>query len=277
MHIFVSLGPSIKESMRKIRIFLSYLSDYIRFGELYFFFTSIRFVLMKSVNPPMRLYKSSLGTFVTRKGTLDFQFLNFAYEHNVKRFVLQHYKDYNLFFDIGANIGTYSFLLAGKGIPCHAFEPAKENYKSMMVNIMVNNVESLITIHPYGLGKANAEVDFIFESVNTGASHLAGSHTDYVETRGEVAIKGKAEIRTLDSILSTINYNKDDKILIKIDTEGMEIEVLEGGKQFLRDQPHFLIVMESKHTGADRIKSYLKTLGNFIYMEVDEENMAIMK
>ena len=32
--------------------------------------------LTKKVNPPVRLYKSSLGIFETRKGTLDFQFLN---------------------------------------------------------------------------------------------------------------------------------------------------------------------------------------------------------
>ncbi|MCX6283603.1 MAG: FkbM family methyltransferase [Bacteroidetes bacterium] len=263
--------------MNKIRTFLRYVTDYLKFGEFYFLLTSIRYVLTKKANPAKRIYKSSLGSFQTRKGTLDFQFLNYAYEWNVKRFVLQHYKDYNLFFDIGANVGTYSFLLARKGIPCHAFEPIRENCESIMQNIERNGLNGLITAHMYGLGSKTSEEDFIFESKNTGASHLASIHTDYVETKGEVGTIVRAEIKTLDSVLSTINYSNEDKILIKIDAEGMEIDVLQGGKEFIRKHPHFLIVMESKHSGAGRIKEYLKTVGNFIYLEVDAENMAIMK
>lgn len=225
----------------------------------------------------MRLYKSSLGNFITRKGTLDFQFMNYAYEWNVKRFILQHYRNYNLFLDIGANVGTYSFLLALKGKQCHAFEPIRENYKSIILNVIVNGLEEMITTHPYGLGSTNSVEDFIFESMNTGASHLASIHTSYVETKGETGTMVKVDIKTLDSMMSTIKYDKDDKILLKIDAEGMELDVLEGGKKFIKDHPHFLIVMESKHSGAERIRGYLEKVGDFIYFEVDGENMAIMK
>ncbi|MCX6282504.1 MAG: FkbM family methyltransferase [Bacteroidetes bacterium] len=263
--------------MNKIRIFLRYVADYLKYGEFYFLWTSIQYVVTKKVNPPGRVYKSSLGTFETRKGTLDFQFLNYAYEWNVKRFILQHYKEYNRFFDVGANVGTYSFLLARKGIECQAFEPVPENCKSIFGNIVRNGLENMITAHPYGLGAKNSEEDFIFESKNTGASHMASINTNYVETKGETATIVKAEIKTLDSVLSTLNFSQDDKVLIKIDAEGMEIDVLQGGREFIKNHPHFLIVMESKHSGADRIKEYLKTVGNFIYMEVDDENMAIMK
>jgi len=262
--------------MHKIRTFLRYVADYLKFAEFYFLWTSIKYVLTKKVNPPMRIYNSSLGTFVTRKGTLDFQFVNYAYEWNVKRFILEHYKEYNLFLDIGANVGTYSFLLAQKGMKCHAFEPIKNNCKSIILNIMVNGLENRIHAHPYGLGAGNYEEDFIFESMNTGASHLASIHS-YVESKGELGVKVRAKIRTLDSVLSGIEYSSEDKLLIKIDAEGMEIDVLEGARNFVKNHPHFLIVMESKHSGVNRIKEYLKTVGNFIYMEVDSDNMAIMK
>jgi len=262
--------------VQKIKTFLRYVSDYLKYGEFYFLLTSIKYVITNKVNPPVRIYKSSLGTFETRKGTLDFQFLNYAYEWNVKRFFLQHYKDYNMFLDIGSNVGTYCFLLAKKGIPCHAFEPVSQNCRSICSNIGRNGLEKLITVHPFGLGAGNSEVDFIFESMNTGASHLASIHT-YQENRGDVAKRVKVEIKTLDSAMSAINYSPEDKILIKIDAEGMEIDVLQGGKEFMKKHPHFLIVMESVHTGAGKIKEYLKTVGNFIYLEVDHENLAIMK
>jgi len=238
--------------------------------------TSIRYVITKKVNPPVRLYKSSLGTFETRKGTLDFQFLNYAYEWTVKKFILEHYRDYNLFLDIGANVGTYCFLLAHKGMQCHAFEPVMENYKSIYRNTIINGLEGRITLHAHGLGSADSQEDFIFESMNTGASHLASIHS-YVETKGEIGTKVKVEIKTLDSVMTLINYSKDDKILVKIDAEGMELNVLEGGKNFIKDHKHFLIVMESKHSTTGKIKEYLNTLGNFTYLEVDPENMAILK
>ena len=141
---------------------------------------------------------------------------------------------------------------------------------------MVNGLENRIHAHPYGLGAGNYEEDFIFESMNTGASHLASIHS-YVESKGELGVKVRAKIRTLDSVLSGIEYSSEDKLLIKIDAEGMEIDVLEGARNFVKNHPHFLIVMESKHSGVNRIKEYLKTVGNFIYMEVDSDNMAIMK
>jgi len=262
--------------MNKVKTFLRYATDYLRFREFYFLWTSIQYVFTKKVNPPARRYRSSLGTFITRKGTLDFQFLNYAYEWNVKRFVLEHYKDYSMFLDIGANVGTYSFLLAGKGIRSHAFEPVKENYDAIVQNVKENRFENKITAHNFGLGSKNSVEDFIFESMNTGASHLASIHS-YVETKGEIGIKEQVEIKTLDSVLPGIDFTSEDNILIKIDAEGMEIDVLEGARQFIGGHPHFLIVMESKHSGPDRIKNYLKSIGNFIYMEVDSDNMAIMK
>jgi len=263
--------------MGKIRTFLRYSADYLKYGEFYFLFQSVKYVATRKVNPPMRVYNSSLGTFITRRNTLDFQFANYAYEWNVKRFIIEHCKEYSLFLDIGSNIGTYCFLMARKGVRCHAFEPVKENFKSVLLNVMVNGLEDRITPHHYGLGNKVSEEEFIFESMNTGASHCACVHTDYVESKGETATKVKVQIKTLDSVMPTIEYKPEDKILIKIDAEGMEIDVLEGGKNFLRNHPHFLIIMESKHSGAERIKEYLKSIGNFIYMEVDEDNMAIMK
>jgi FkbM family methyltransferase len=262
--------------MNKIKTFLRYVKDYLKFGEYYFLWMSIQFILKKSVQPKMRVYNSSLGSFITRKGTLDFQFFNYAYEWNVKRFFLEHYKDYKLFLDIGANVGTYSFMLARKGIVCHAFEPIKENFKSLVMNIKVNKLENLIFPHNFALGATQDKAEFIFESMNTGASHIVGK-SDYVELKGEVGIREKVCIKTLDSFLQGIQFSPEDRIIIKIDAEGMEIDVLEGASQFLKTHPHYLIIMESKHSGADKIKEFLDKRGNFIYMEVDHENMAIMK
>jgi len=262
--------------MKKILTFLRYVLDYLKFGEFYFFWTSIKYVLFKSVKPKRRIYNSSLGTFLTRKGTLDFQFANYAYEWNVKRFFLENYKNYNVFLDIGSNIGTYCFLLAPKGLRCYAFEPVKENHEALLINVMLNKLEEQIKVFQFGLGAEIMDADFIFETMNTGASHLAEIHT-YIENKGEIGKKEKVKIKTLDSIVDHIKLAKEDKVLLKIDAEGMEFDVLQGARKFISQHPEFLIIMEIKHSDFSRISDFFAGICTVNYQPIDEENVAIIK
>ncbi len=273
---FITLRHNQKISMRKIQTFIRYSIDYLKFGEFYFFWMSIKYVLTRRINPEQRIYKSSLGTFLTRKGTLDFQFANYAYEWNVKRFFLDHYKGYNVFLDIGSNIGTYCFLVAPKGLRCFAFEPVKENFDAIQSNIALNKMDKEITAFNFGLGTEETEAEFIFENMNTGASHLAKIDT-YAENKGETGIREIVAIKTLDSVFDQMGIGIDDKVLVKIDAEGMELDVLRGAKSFLCHYPAFLIIIETKHSEFITIESYIRTLCDIESQIIDSANMAIFK
>ena len=262
--------------MKKIITFIRYVKDYLKFGEYYFLWTSIQYVLFKKINPKQRIYKSSLGTFLTRKGTLDFQFANYAYEWSVKKFFLQNYQPYNVFLDIGSNIGTYCFLMAPKGLPCYAFEPVKENFEALMTNIRLNKLEDKIHPFPFGLGSEIMDADFIFEPMNTGASHLAKFHS-YVENKGEIGQQEKVKIKTLDSLLDQLQLKKEDKVLLKIDAEGMELDIIKGGIKFISNQPEFLMIMEKSHSDFDKIQELFAQICKVSYQQIDEENVAIIK
>lgn len=262
--------------MSKIKTFLRYSIDYLKFGEFYFFWMSIKYVLTKSVNPEKRLYQSSLGRFLVRKGTLDFQFANYAYEWSVKRFFLDNYRGYNVFLDIGSNIGTYCFLLARKGIKCYAFEPVHENFEAILENVTLNNLEEKITPYQFGLGAENVEAEFIFEGMNTGASHLLKKDS-YAENGGKTGKREYVTIKTLDSVIEQLNILSGDKVLLKIDAEGMELEVLQGAALFLSQHPAFLIIMETKHSDFEAIERYLNSLFIASYQIIDSENVAIFK
>jgi len=256
--------------MGKIITFGRYLIDYIKHGEFLFIFISIKYTLFKKTSCKTRLYKSSLGLFISRKHTIDFMFANYAYEWNVKRFILDHYSDYNIFFDIGANIGTYSFLLAQKKMKCFAFEPVKQTFKALTFNIMLNNLEDEIIAFNFGLGSNNLVDDFIYVPDNTGASH----HAEKGENNQEHI---NVEIKTLDSLYNSLNLKRDDKILMKIDVEGMETNVIEGAINFLKEFPNILIVMETIHSGEEKIKSLLNSIVDFEYYKIDHFNMAAKK
>ncbi len=214
--------------------------------------------------------------FLVRKGTLDFQFANYAYEWEVKKFVYDHYKDCNVFFDIGSNIGTYAILFAKEGIKTFAFEPVKDNYDAIRVNLILNKLEDVVTVYPVALGASRYKTTFTFDLVNTGASHKADIVTDddYVPAE-EISVE--SEVVPLDDLMDELGLNEDDKIFMKIDVEGMEANVLQGAKRFLRKYPNIIMVMESVHSGKKELTKVLREIDDFEILEVDDLNMGARK
>ncbi len=261
--------------MHKIRTFLQYFKDFIRWKEYRYIFTSIKYILIHKTTSRTQIYHSSLGLFLSRKGTLDFQFANYAYEWGVKKFVYQHLSECRGFLDIGSNIGTYAVLLAQKGLHGYAFEPIKENYDALRINLILNGLEDKVKVFPVALGEKRQKAEFAFDVVNTGASHLAAIHPD-----DEVLQREKntlSEIVPLDSLMEQIHFGKDETIFIKIDVEGMEEKVLRGAKKFLQTYPNIIMVMESKHSGRENLIRILNEIADFEILEVDEMNMGARK
>ncbi len=261
--------------MDKIITFLRYTKDFIKHGEFRYILSSIRYIVKGKTTRRSRYYTSSLGRFWVRKGTLDFQFANYAYEWGVKQFVYKHVNDYNLFIDVGANIGTYSILFANKGLHGFAFEPVVSNYEALTRNIHLNKFEDRVTTFPFALGIKEGTAEFTFDPINTGASHLS-ENSDFLEDVVNPEFEN-IKIKSFDSIEPTLNIKPDDKVFIKIDVEGMEEKVLNGATKFLSKHKNILIVLESKHSGRDDIKKLLSSIANFEFLDVDDYNMAAKK
>jgi FkbM family methyltransferase len=255
--------------MKKLITFGRYLKDFIRNRQFVFILTSFKYELLGKTTRRDRLYKSDLGLFYSRKGSLDFQFGNYAYEWNVKTHVLKYINDYDTFLDIGANIGTYSIMLAGKGYNCYAFEPVKTNFNALSINILLNNYQDVITPYNLGLGSENKEVSFIFDPINTGASHINSQNEDGIET--------KVAIHPLDSMYKDFGFKDDAKILCKIDVEGMEVDVIKGAKEFLSSFENLHLILETDHSGVQPIKEALSEVGNFEFVAIDDLNIAAIK
>lgn len=261
--------------MHKIKTFLSYFKDFIKWGEYHYIFTSIKYILFHKTTSRTEIYRSSLGMFLSRKGTLDFQFANYAYEWGVKQFVYKHLPQCQGFLDIGSNIGTYAILLAQKGLHGYAFEPIKSNYDALRINLILNNLEDKVKAFPVALGDHQGTAEFAFDLVNTGASHLASIHPDDAVLEREKEIT--SEIVPLDNLMDQIQFNKEETIFIKIDVEGMEEKVLLGAKKFLQTYPNIIMVMESKHSGREKLAAVLNDIADFEILEVDDLNMGARK
>jgi len=261
--------------MKKLITFLRYAKDFIKHGEFHYLLSSVKYMLTGKTTRKEGLYHSDLGVFYARRGTLDFQFGNSAYEKNVKDFVSKYVNHCNKFLDIGANIGTYSIFFAKQGLTGCAFEPSPENFQALKQNIDLNHLTEKVQLYELGLGDHHYIDEFSFDPINTGATHTSSVvNPDAIEGKKE-----KVKIVTLDSLIHECQFDPEkDKVLVKIDVEGMEINVIEGAKNFLQTFPEIVMVIETVHSGAENIKKKLQEIDrNFNFVYVDDLNIGAVK
>ena len=254
--------------VKKLVTYFWYFYEYIRQGDFKSVRSAIRYLIHRKSHSSDRLIRTSIGMFHCRKNTNDFQFANYYYEWSVKKFILKHAGEFTVFIDGGACIGDYSILLANCGLRCFAFEPVRNNFDSLVVNIGLNEMDSQIVAFPYALGDHSSTVGFYFDPVNTGASRVS---------RGDTVQNCTAEVRTFDSFVSNLHILPADNVLFKMDIEGMEPEALEGARGFVRNVPNLTFVIEYKHSEWESVNSTLNSLGTFEVGIIDAYNLYAKK
>ena len=147
-------------------------------------------------------------------------------------------KDNLIFWDIGANIGLYSIYnsLKHPKSTTIAFEPSSSNLRVLTRNISINNLEKNIKVVSMPLtNKEN-----IFQEMKEGQFVEGGALNSFGE---KFDFEGKEFKPTMKYNLlgTTINYFLENSILdipdyIKIDVDGIEHLILEGGDKFLNDK-----------------------------------------
>jgi FkbM family methyltransferase len=125
--------------------------------------------------------------------------------------------------DIGANVGAVSLLLAklcGAAGHVFAFEPGPPNVARLRENFALNpQLACRAEIVAQGMGRTPGDLWWAEEEDNPGNAVLAqaGSH--------------RIPVNTIDNFVRDRNLGAVD--FIKIDVEGMEFDVMQGGQQTL--------------------------------------------
>ncbi len=144
-------------------------------------------------------------------------------------------KENLIFWDVGANIGLYSIYnsLKNPKSTTIAFEPSSSNLRVLTRNISINNLEKNIKVVPMPLtNKKN-----IFQEMKEGQFLEGGALNSFGE---KFDFEGKEfkHIMKYNLLGTTMNYFIENSILdipdyIKIDVDGIEHLILEGGDKIL--------------------------------------------
>lgn len=130
--------------------------------------------------------------------------------------------------DIGANIGLISLALLQKfpSLQIDAFEPGSHQYSILNATIKYNHLESQVKLHQLALGNYDGTADFFAHDEKDS------SGDGLVDTgRAKFVRKFQVDIRKLDTWWDQLGKPPVD--VIKVDTEGAELFVLEGATELL--------------------------------------------
>lgn len=144
-------------------------------------------------------------------------------------------------FDVGANIGLFTQLLVSNfsiyEINIHAFEPSSSAYDALFRKF---RDFSNIRLNKMGLGIKNDTQELYFDKPGSGLASLTKRRLDHFNIK--FALSEKVKIGTLDKYCEENEVDGID--LLKIDVEGHELDVLNGGIQMFRDNQIQMVSFE---------------------------------
>lgn len=132
-------------------------------------------------------------------------------------FALHYLRPDEVFADVGANIGSYTILAAGAARALvHAFEPVPVTFAVLDTNVRVNGLGHRVTLQRFGVGDAPGEL--VMTSENDTVNRILRPD----ETAPNTV---RVLVRRIDDLLAGVVPR-----LVKVDVEGYEREVLDGGE-----------------------------------------------
>jgi FkbM family methyltransferase len=168
-------------------------------------------------------FKDELGWFF---------YESIPYEEGLKKILLKLTQGTSVFFDIGANMGYYSFLFKTQNPKGQAFAFEPNRYLADKMKAALSTSNNRFEVFNIGLGDKAGELTL---SVSSDAHVTGNFRNGTTEGAGY-----KVPIETLDALLAKGAVKKPD--VIKMDVEGFEMNVLMGFKSILEHQP--ILVME---------------------------------
>ena len=168
----------------------------------------------------------------------------------------------NWYLDVGANVGDVTRKALKSYPQCQAicFEPVSETYKVLKQNLM--SFDGRCHFFNMGLSNKKEEVEINITSFHGANSILKQSELHKRSSQVIEIGKEKIQLVTLDDISKEFPTKKID--IMKIDVEGFELNVLQGGFNFVKDNVDIIMIEVAPYRFDDMTSNYVSNIFEFM-------------
>jgi len=166
-------------------------------------------------------------------------------------------KDADTVIEVGANFGSHTLALSkmvGEKGKVIAFEPQRVVFQTLCANICLNN---LTNVFCFQKAVSSKKSKLFLPPINYKKQGNFGGVS--MQNRGVEEV----EVIKLDKLLDIKQLK-----LIKIDAEGMELEVLKSAKKTIKKFLPFLYVENDRFDKHEKLVSYIDALGYILYWHI---------
>lgn len=187
-------------------------------------------------------------------------------ETNLTKFFIKNLTSDDVFYDIGANYGFYTYLALEFCKEVHSFEPIDYIIESIRMNTLQEVNAKKLFLHSVAISNKIGDAEFYLYKNHIGSSSLL------INTESKDKVVLKVPTITLDEYIKT--HNKST--IIKIDVEGAEKLVIEGWLNFFKNNsPIITLEVWSKDDKGEismEAVSLLRNLGySSYYIDIEGE------
>ena len=190
--------------------------------------------------------------------------LNGYNEFKLTKFLVKNLNENQIFYDIGASYGFYTFLSAILNCETHSFEPNHYIFKFLKKTYEYNQNKFLnkIYLNNVGLGNKEEKKILYFNPDHSGGGSI-------LKTKEDIDIEKSLNIEIFITTLDKYVFDLKNKppSFIKIDAEGYEFFILKGGELVLKNYKPSVImeVLPANYGLIDHTKNSLNFLKSLNY------------
>ena len=164
--------------------------------------------------------------------------------------------------DIGANIGVFVVFLRWlcPGVRVHAFEPIADTRESLIANVASNGLANSVFVHPVAVGGRIGELTLHHGDTRAHSSVVANVTIGNVQER----------VTCIDLATALHRAGEGPIHLLKIDTEGSEVEILGKIDPSVLDRVERVVVEYHGLLRAGSRETTMKTLRRAGFTRIED-------
>lgn len=172
--------------------------------------------------------------------------------------------------DIGCNMGVHTLFLAKvfKKSKIYSIEPTDFAFKKLKKNVGLNKGMNNIKIFQFFLTRKKIPPKKVYSSWE-----LTNQNKKHKKHMGTLKTTKSSKVKTLDKFVKENNIK--NKILIKCDVDGSELEVFKSGKDFIKKFKPYIIMELAPYLYPEfgyNVEKLLKLLKQYNYRFYDAKN-----